>query len=176
MTRTHRLFLAAAAASILLTGAPAAPAAASASVRLDGSFFTTIIKPDWTGTRCPSGAGDECGVLQLVGLGPADYVYVYGPTFEPHGGGCFDIDGTFTITLQSDGSRVSGPLTGLFCGPGESARQIGTPSYGGPHGEDDRVEFNGGSGPFEGLHGTAAFSEREAGAQRRGTLTGTLSG
>jgi hypothetical protein len=162
-----------AAATIVLA---ATPAAASASVRLDASFSTTVIKPDWTGTRCPSGAGDECGVLQLVGLGAADYVYIYGPTFEPDGRGCFDIDGTFTITLQSDGSRISGPLTGLFCGPGESAHQLGTPSYGGPHGENDRIDFNDGSGQFEGLHGTAAFSQREAGAQNKGTLIGTLSG
>jgi len=170
VARTRRLLLGAAATALLA----AAPAAASGSVRLDGSFSSKTIKPDWTGTRCPSGAGDECGVLQLVGLGAADYVYIYGPMFEPDGRGCFDIDGTFTITLQSDGSRISGALTGLFCGPGESAHQLDTPAYGGPRGEVDRVEFTDGSGQFEGLHGTAAFSQREAGAQNKGTLAGTL--
>jgi hypothetical protein len=155
----------------------AAPAAASTTLDLDGSISALVIKPDWTGSRCPTGGGDECGVVQFVGLGPADYVYVYGPTFAPNGTrGCFDIDGTFTITLRSDGSRVSGPLTGVFCGPGESAHQIGTPSYGGPRGEDDTIGFSGGTGRFAGLRGTAAFSQREAGAELMGTLTGRLSG
>jgi hypothetical protein len=102
-------------------------------------------------------------------------VYVYGPTFEPNGQkGCFDIDGSFTITLRSDGSRVSGPLRGVFCGPGESARQLGTPAYGGPQAEHDTIEFAGGNGVFAGLHGAAAFDKREAGAESMGTLTGTL--
>ena len=153
----------------------ALPAVAATSVTLDGSWFSTTTKPEWEGTRCPSHEGDECDVMQLIGLGPADYVYVYGPLFEPNGQkGCFDIDGTFTITLRADGSRISGPLTGVFCGPGESAHQLGTPSYGGPQGEKDNVEFAAGSGVFAGLHGTAAFTKSEAGAQSRGTLTGTL--
>jgi len=153
----------------------ASPAAASASVDLDGSFSFTIIKPDWIGVRCPVDVGDECGVMQLVGLGPADYVYVYGPTFEPNGTrGCRDIDGILTITLQSDGSRISGALSGVFCNPGESAHQRRTPSYGNPQREDDSVEFADGSGQFEGLHGTAWFREHIAGARFQGTLTGTL--
>ena len=32
-------------------------------------------------------------------------------------------DGTFTLTLQSDGSTTSGPLTGVFCNPGYSGRK-----------------------------------------------------
>jgi hypothetical protein len=58
--------------------------AAVSSVVIDGAFATTTIRPRLT-SRCPSGAGDECGVFQLVGLGSADYVYVYVPTFEPTG-------------------------------------------------------------------------------------------
>jgi len=160
-------------ASVALLGQPAA---ATTSLSIDGSYFSTITKPDWQGTRCPSGEGDECGVFELVGLGPADYVYVYGPTFEPNGQrGCFDIDGTFAITLRSDGSRVSGPLLGVFCAPGESANQLGTPAYGGPHSEHDTIAFAGGTGAFAGLSGAVAFDKREAGAESRGTLTGTLS-
>jgi hypothetical protein len=171
MRLAGRLLLAVAAASFL----GPAPAAASTSVQIDGSYFVTIVKPDWTGARCSSGAGDECGVMQFVGLGPADYVYVYGPTFEPTGKkGCFDIDGTFTITLHSDGSTISGPLTGVFCGPGGSHAQAGTPSYGNPQGENDTIDFADGTGQFAGLHGTAAFSERTAGAWFAGTLTGSL--
>jgi hypothetical protein len=172
LRRVCRVLVALAAISLL----GALPAAAAAtSVRLDGSWFSTITKPDWEGTRCPSHDGDECGVMHLVGLGLADYVYVYGPLFEPNGHkGCFDIDGTFTITLHADGSRVSGPLAGEFCGPGESAHQLGTPSYGGPQGENDIIEFSAGSGVFEGLHGTATFTRHEAGAEAMETLTGTL--
>jgi hypothetical protein len=101
-------------AAILASGVAAmAPAGASASVTLDGSFSTVFVKPDVVGL-CPSGVADECGTMQLAGLGAADWAYAFGPTFEPDGR-CFDVDGTLTITLQSDGSTVSGPLTGLFC-------------------------------------------------------------
>ena len=61
-----------------------APAAETNSITLNGSFSLTVTKPEFT-TKCTSGAGNECGVLQLAGLGAADYVYVYGPTFEPTG-------------------------------------------------------------------------------------------
>jgi hypothetical protein len=61
----------------------------------------------------------ECGTMQLAGLGAADWAYAFGPAFEPDGR-CFDVDGTLTLTLQSDGSTISGPLTGLFC-PGTRA-------------------------------------------------------
>jgi hypothetical protein len=154
------------------------PAEASTPVTLDGSFDEVITRPTFT-SLCPSGAVQpghgECGVLRMVGLGAADYVYVYGPTFEPTGKkGCYTIDGTFTITLESDGSTVSGPLTGVFCGPGNSQAQVGTPSYGGPKSEHDSIAFGGGTGRFAGLHGTAAFSQSSAGARRRGTLSGVL--
>jgi hypothetical protein len=150
------------------------PAEASTPVTLDGSFAKVITKPTFT-SLCPAGTGDECGVFQMVGLGPADYVYLYGPTFEPTGKkGCFNIDGTFTITLESDGSTVSGPLTGVFCGPGNSHAQAGTPSYGNPKSEDDSIAFSGGSGQFAGLHGTAAFSQSSAGANWKGRLSGVL--
>lgn len=152
------------------------PAEASASITLDGSFARVITKPTYTLTsRCPSGAGDECGTFQMVGLGPADYVYMYGPTFEPTGKkGCFNIDGTFSITLQSDGSTVSGPLTGVFCGPGNSHVQVGTPAFGGPRSEDDTIAFGGGTGQFTGLHGAVAFSQSSAGAEWKGRLSGVL--
>ena len=86
------------------------------------------------------------------------------------------IDGTFTITLQSDGSTVSGPLTGVFCGPGNSHAQSGTPSFGNPRGETDAIRFSGGTGQFAGLQGTVAYSQQEAGAHAAATLRGTLSG
>lgn len=151
------------------------PAMASTAVTLDGSFAKVITRPMYTLTSlCPSGAGDECGTFQMVGLGPADYVYTYGPTFEPTGKkGCFNIDGTFSITLQG-GSTVSGPLTGVFCGPGNSHAQAGTPSYGSPKSEDDSIVFSGGTGQFVGLHGTIAFSQSSAGASWKGTLSGVL--
>jgi hypothetical protein len=162
---------------VLIAGATSLVALASAeaatSVVIDGSFRTTVTKKEFT-SRCPSGAGDECGVFQLAGLGPADYVYVYGPTFEPTGQkGCFYIDGTFTITLQSDGSTVSGPLTGIFCTPGNS-HHPDSPSYGNPRHENDTITFSGGNGQFAGLHGTVAYHEQEAGANAEATLLGTL--
>ncbi len=154
-----------------------APASAATSVVLDGSYKLAITKPEWTGTRCPAGTGDECGVFQMVGLGLADYAYVYGPTFEPTGKkGCFYVDGTFTVTLQSDGSTVSGLLTGVFCGPGNSHQQAGSPSYGNPQSETDTIEFTEGTGQFAGLQGTVAFTEFTAGAYFEGSLKGTLTG
>jgi hypothetical protein len=152
------------------------PAHGATSVVIDGGYKYTVVRPA-SETRCPSGGGNECGTFQLTGLGPADYVYVYGPTFEPTGElGCFYVDGTFTITLESDASTVSGPLNGIFCAPGNSGpRQQGRPSYGNPQGENDTIAFSGGTGQFAGLCGTVAFSEFDAGAYLVGSVHGVLS-
>jgi hypothetical protein len=152
-----------------------APAGASASVTLDGSFSTAIVKPKFV-SNCPSGVADECGTMHLVGLGAVDWAYVFGPTFEPNGR-CFDVDGTLTITLESDGSTISGPLTGRFC-PRSSAtghQHAGAISYGNPFVEDDSIAFTDGTGRFAGLSGVASFHTFSAGARFRGTLKGTLS-
>lgn len=175
--RTRRLAAAAATAVVAAatTVLAALPAAASSTVSLDGSFSVVIPPKDFVG-HCPSGGGDECGTLQFTGLGTADWAYVFGPTFEPNGTkGCFNVDGTLTITLHSDGSRTSGPLTGVFCNPGNSAAQRGTPSYGHPFSEDDTIAFANGTGQFAGLQGLAAFHTQSAGARFIGTMTGTLS-
>lgn len=151
------------------------PASASASVALDGSFFQVVQKPNFT-SACPSGAADECGTIQLNGLGAADWAYTFGPTFDPNGR-CFDVDGTLTLTLHSDGSAISGPLTGIFC-PRPSAaghQHAGFISYGNPFAEDDNVQFDNGTGQFAGLSGDASFHTSAAGARFGGTLTGTLS-
>src|SRR4051812_31923618 len=95
-----------------------APAGASASITLDGSFSTATTAPSGIAGVCPSRIADECGTMQLTGLGQANWVYFFGPTFQPNGR-CFDVDGFFAITLRSDGSTISGPLTGVFC-PGPS--------------------------------------------------------
>lgn len=162
---------------VLATGIVAvAPAGASASVLLDGSFSTVVVKPDFTGS-CPSVVEPgECGTIQLAGLGAADWTYVFGPTFEPDGR-CFDVDGTFTIRLQSDGSTISGPLTGVFCPrPSDTAHQhSGAISYGNPFVEDDTIAFANGTGQFQALSGTASFHTSGAGARFKGTLNGTLS-
>jgi hypothetical protein len=160
-----------------LTAGPVTLAAASSSVTLDGSFFDVRVKPAGGNGFCPSGVADECGTIQLVGLGAADWAYDFGPTFEPNGR-CFDVDGTLTITLQSDGSTISGPLTGLFCpSASDTGQQHGGPvSYGNPFVEDDAVVFANGTGQFNGLSGTASFHTFFAGAAMRGTLQGTLSG
>jgi hypothetical protein len=171
---TRRLLLA---ASVSLAIA-AAPAGATAAVALNGSFFTTVLKPTFTGTTCPSGLPSnvaECGVIQLAGLGPADFVYLFGPAFEPSGR-CFDVDGTFTLTLQSDGSAIAGPLTGVFCPSlsGTGHQHSFGANYGNPASETDSISFSGGTGQFDGLAGLATFSTQSAGANFRGTLTGTL--
>jgi hypothetical protein len=154
---------------------PVSHAGASSSLSLDGSFSTAVIKPTFVG--CPPGGADECGTMDLVGLGAADWAYAYGPTYEPDGR-CFDVDGSLTLTLHSDGSTVSGPLTGVFCprpsGTGHS--HSGAISYGNPFVEDDNVAFAGGTGQFAGLSGTAVFHTFSAGARFTGTLKGTLSG
>ena len=159
-------------AMAVLTG----QAAASTSLKLNGSFSIAIIKPDFTGLNCTIGAlhGDQCGVIQIAGLGAADFVYEFGPAFDPIDKNHFAIDGTFTIILQSDGSTISGPLTGVFYAPslpGAPGRQH---SYGNPNSENDSVAFAGGTGQFAGLHGTANYQQFLAGARYRGTLTGTL--
>lgn len=165
-------------ATILATGIGAvAPAGASASVTLNGSFSSVVPKPDFTGS-CPSGAvtEGECGTMQLTGLGTADWAYAFGPKFEPNGR-CFNVDGTLTITLQSDGSTISGPLTGLLCPRMSDTghRHAGAISYGNPFVEDDGITFTGGTGQFAGLSGAASFHTFAAGARFTGTLKGTLS-
>ena len=157
------------AAVVVVLGAPTA--GASGPVELDGSFSLRTIRKDFA--LCS--ISDECGVLQMAGLGEADYTYAYGPTYEPTSKkGCYLVDGTFTITLRSNDSSISGPLTGVYCRPGASERQVETPTYGNPFRENDTVQLAGGTGQFAGLHGTAAFSQRSAGAVTEGSLTGTL--
>jgi len=170
MTRTYQILL----AVLAMIGLAVAPASASTTVVLNGSFDRTVLKPEFTGSTCaPDVNGDECGVLQFTGLGAADYIYVYGPTFEPNGTrGCFTIDGTFTIRLESDGSTISGPLGGVFCSL--SGRR--TPqAYRNPFTEEDSINFGNGTGRFAALRGTAIFQQSAAGARNRGTLVGTLS-
>jgi hypothetical protein len=155
----------------------AAPSMANGSISLDGSFFGTFTRPGSNTISCPTNVdGDECGLIQFVGLGPADYVYKYGPTFEPNGRmGCFNIDGTFTITLQSDGSSATGALAGVWCKPGRSGdRNGGWNAYGNPFSENDMIAFADGSGQFAGLHGNASFQQSSAGAAWHGRLSGSL--
>jgi hypothetical protein len=160
-------------AALALSTGPVA--GASASVTLDGSFSFVIVKKNFV-SSCPSGVADECGTMELVGLGDADWAYTFGPAFEPDGR-CFDVDGSLTITLHSDGSAISGPLTGVFCPrPSFTGHQHSVAvSYGNPFVEDDTVLFTNGTGQFEGLSGTASFHTMIAGAVFKGTLQGTLS-
>ncbi len=152
----------------------AGPATASTSLEIEGSYSAHLSRPDYQGRCLPDVAGDECAVVDLGGLGIADLVYIYGPTFERAGRSCFDVDGTFTLTLRSDNSNISGPSTGRFCVPGNSGQQRGTPSYGNPQDEHDSIDFADGTGQFAGLHGTVAYSEWNAGAHFEGKLTGRL--
>jgi len=159
---------------ILVAGAIAAvPASANASITLNGSFSSVITKKSST---CPSGVADACGTMQLRDLGAADWAYAYGPLFDADGR-CFNVDGTLTLVLRSDGSTVSGPLTGRFCPRASvSGQQHESPaSYGNPFVETDTVLFGGGTERFAGLSGTAIFRTAFAGARLTGTLVGTLS-
>ncbi len=169
MTTFRRTFVV-----ILAVGAVAAPASgASASITLDGAFSAAVTKPSFAGL-CPSGAADECATIQLAGLGAADWAYTFGPTFQPEDR-CFDVDGAFS---QSDGSTISGPLTGVFCPrpSGTAHDHAGAISYGNPFTEQDTILFANGTGQFEGLSGTATFDPSAAGARFTGTLSGTLRG
>jgi len=173
MRRSLLLILAVVTAAVVPA---AAPAAASTSVPLDGSFFTTTVKPDFVNSwLCLSGVTDECGTIQLTGLGAADWAYVFGPTFAPDGR-CFDVDGTFSLTLHSDASAISGPLTGLLCPRPSSTghRHGGAVSFGNPFVEDDTITLTNGTGQYAGLSGTAYFHTFSAGAVFDGSLTGTL--
>ncbi|MFL6205911.1 MAG: hypothetical protein ACJ739_11230 [Acidimicrobiales bacterium] len=154
-----------------------APASASASVTLAGSFSIKATLTSGVYGICPTGVADECGAVELAGLGIADWTYFFGPTFEPDGH-CFDVDGLFTLTLRSDRSTISGPLTGVFCpGPSQAGDQHSHGhGFGNPYVEDDTILFAGGTGQFEGLSGIASFHTSTAGAGFRGTLKGTLSG
>src|SRR5947209_1718380 len=84
-------------------------AIAGDTLELNGAFSTRVTKPTFTST-CPAGTANECGSIELVGIGIANWNYVFGPTFVPTGQkGCFMVDGTFSLTLQSDHSFISGP-------------------------------------------------------------------
>ncbi len=165
-------------ALLILGLAPLIPASATTQLTLDGKFVANILRPEFSGSLCSSGTADYCGTMELAGLGIADFAYYFGPAFEPNGK-CFDVDGTFTLTLQSDGSTITGPLTGQFC-PTLSATAhehgVGTVSWGNPYTEDDTVNFTAGSGQFEGLSGAATFHTQAAGARLVSTLSGTLNG
>ena len=147
------------------------PAGASTSLTISGSSSTAVQKPRLV--RCP--IAGECGTLVLDGLGVADWQYVYGPTFEPDGR-CYQEDGTFTLTLRSDQSTISGPLTGTFCPGPAAANQGADNSYGNPYVEDTLVALSGGTGQFAGLAGDLAYDAASAGARTRVSLQGTLVG
>lgn len=168
-----RMFVVTLAAGIIAV----APASASVSITLDGSFSIAATAPSGVAGLCPTRVAPECGTVELAELGTADWEYHFGPTFEPDGR-CFDVDGTFTLTLRSDGSTISGPLTGVFCPrPSEAGDQHSQGrSVGNPFVEDDTILFADGTGQFEGLSGIASFHTFSAGARFRGTLEGTLSG
>jgi hypothetical protein len=172
MYRTARLLLIALATAIVGVAAPSA----SASVTIDGSFSTATAQKDFLGL-CPSKVADECGTMQLVGLGTADWAYTFGPTFD-RDGRCYDVDGSLTITLQSDGSTISGPLTGVFCPllSDVAHQHVGAIAFGNPFREDDTVALANGTGQFQGLSGTATFHTFDAGARFKGTLNSILSG
>lgn len=152
----------------------AIPAGASASLALAGSFSTTVTKPAYAGP-CPAGVADECGRIELAGLGTAEWAYTYGPAFDPDGS-CFDVDGTLALTLLSDGSSVSGPLTGVFCPrqPDTAHQHRSSASWGNPYAEHDSILFTSGTGRFDGLTGSATFDRSAAGAHYVGTLSGSL--
>jgi len=153
------------------------PLSANAAVHLQGSFDSRLLKP--TATPCPpSTNGSQCGVMQLEGLGPADFSYLFGTKFDPTGElGCWNVDGTFTVTLESDGSSLSGPLTGVLCLPGRSTLAPGSlKSYGNPYRESDTITFTSGTGQFSGLAGVGAYQQSGAGAVYRGTLSADLAG
>jgi hypothetical protein len=151
--------------------AATAPATANAAIQLRGSFSERVLKPHFTGLCAPEVEGNQCGVIQLDGLGSADFAYLFGPTFEPTGKrGCFLVDGTFTLTLQSDASSVTGPLTGVFCEPGLSGPGGGGHSYGKPFKEDDTITFTSGTGQFLGLFRRCKLPP----VQRWGCLRGHL--
>src|SRR6187431_297138 len=101
----------------------AAPVSASDSMTRSGSFSIKATLTSGVYGICPSRVADECGTVELAGLGTADWTYYFGPAFEPDGH-CFDVDGFFTLALRSDRSTISGLLTGRFCpGPSEAGDQ-----------------------------------------------------
>jgi hypothetical protein len=143
---------------------------------INGAFSNRVTKPSFT-SPCPAGTGNECGTIDLIGIGMADWNYIFGPTFVPTGQkGCFLVDGTFSLTLQSDHSYISGPLVGVFCSRlADIAHQhAGSISYGNPFNEDDAIQLSTGTGRFFGFQGTVRFHTFSAGAVFPGTLTGSL--
>jgi hypothetical protein len=160
----------------LLTIAFSSTGAIAGELEINGAFSNRVTKPTFT-SNCPAGTGNECGSIDLVGIGIADWAYVFGPTFVPTGQkGCFIVDGTFSLTLRSDNSFISGPLVGVFCSRlADIAHQhVGAISYGNPFYEDDAIQLINGTGRFVGFHGTAVFHTFSAGAVFQGTLTGSL--
>ncbi len=169
-----KLGAAIAAATFSLVGSTGA--LAGDTLDINGAFSEHVTRPAFT-TKCPAGTGDECGSMELVGIGIADWNYVFGPTFVPTGQkGCFMVDGTFSLTLQFDHSFISGPLVGVFCSrlADIGHQHAGSISYGNPFYEDDAIQLGDGTGRFVGFHGTATFHTFSAGAVFQGTLTGSL--
>jgi len=161
---------------IVTTGIVAVPAGASASVTLDGSFSIAVQKPNFAGI-CPSGVADECGTMQLIGLGAADWAYVsVRPSSQTAAASPWTAPSR--SCCSQTGARSPGPLTGGFCPrPSATGHQHRSPkSFGNPFVEDDSVAFAGGTGQFAELFGVASFHTFSAGARFKGTLIGTLSG
>lgn len=156
------------------------PAAASDTVTLNGSFVYVFQRPavlSGSLSSCPSGVADICGLIQLDGLGAADWTWVNNHTYVPTDGrGCFSGTASFTLTLESDGSTISGPTTSVFCNYiSDSGAQHAYPfSWGWPFVDDETIQLANGTGQFAGLQGTAILHVSTAGASYRGSLNGTL--
>ncbi len=152
------------------------PAAASDTVTLNGSFSYLYLRPTATGL-CPSGAGDACGFIQMDGFGAADWAWVSNHDFTQGENGCWYGTATFTLTLRSDDSTISGPTTAVYCPTiSDNGGQHESPnSFGNPFVEDDTIQLADGTGQFAGFSGTAILHVFGAGATYKGTLTGTLS-
>ncbi len=156
-------------------------AAASDSLTLNGSFAYVFPRPavlaGSTGL-CPSGVAYVCGPIQLDGLGAAEWTWMSGHNWEPTGEkGCFyGIGNTFTLTLESDGSTISGPTTAIYCiyVSDTGLQHENGLAWGNPFVEDDTIQLANGTGQFAGLHGNAMLHVSVAGANYQGSLAGTL--
>src|SRR5512138_3731016 len=95
------------------------PAAASQAITLNGSFvyfFPRQAALAGSTGLCPSGIAFVCQTVQLDGLGAADWTWTDNNTWAPNGDpGCYNGTATFTLTLRSDGSTISGPTTAIYC-------------------------------------------------------------
>ena len=169
VSRVVRRHLGVATAACVVLVAGAGQASASTTVAWQATFAEPIGGPRHSPFECPPNSDCSSGSGQVIGLGHADDLIVFGAGC---GGGC-DVR---WVTFTDGSTLVMNEFFSNYQTPGNSSHP--TPQshgkYGNPFTGDLDDIIVGGTGRFAGATGTASGSVHVAGGIATSSLTGTV--